>query len=89
MTTVQVQKKPYNSFGSEDDIKRARIQVERASDGWAELKVIASKIILNTLDGVVNGEGKDFLTDNGVNNSFTTTDGKTVVVEKGRIKSIT
>lgn len=84
--------KKIQMFEDAYDNRRVRIEAQRVStnNGDVELKIVASKIILSTLDGIVNGAGERYAVERaGVSGSFTTVDGKTIVVQNGLVKSIT
>ena len=77
-------------FEDNNDLRRVRIEAERKSSGEVEFRIVAGKAIISTLDGLFNGAGERYALERaGVNGSFTTVDGKTIVVENGLIKSIT
>jgi hypothetical protein len=77
-------------FEDNNDLRRVRIEAERKASDEVELKIVAGKAIISTLDGLFNGAGERYALERaGVNGSFTTVDGKTIVVENGLIKSIT
>lgn len=54
--------KKIQMFESNDDTERVRIEAERVSNDYVEMNVVASKIKLNTVDGVVSNNNKSFIT---------------------------
>lgn len=77
-------------FEDSADNRKARIEAQRVSEngGDVELKVVASKINIIALEGVFGYGGGRFAYESSASGSFSTSDGKTVTVVNGIIKSI-